>query len=51
MKGMKTIAVREMKAHWSEVEAQVRDGELFEFVNHGRPTVRIAPATQRQVLK
>lgn len=48
---MKTITVREMKAHWSEVEAQVRDGELFEVVNRGRPTARIVPATQRQVLK
>lgn len=48
---MKTISVREMKANWSEVEAQVRDGELFEVVNRGRPTVRIGPATQRKVLK
>lgn len=48
---MKTITVREMKAHWAEVEAQVRDGEFFEVVNRGRPTVRIGPATPRKVLK
>jgi prevent-host-death family protein len=48
---MRTITVREMKAHWSEVEAQVRDGEVFEVVNRGKPTVRIIPAAPRRVLK
>lgn len=48
---MKTITVREMKAHWSEVEAQVRDGETFEVLNRGKPTVRILPAMPRSVLK
>ena len=47
---MKTISVREMKAHWSEIEAQVSQGETFEVVNRGRPTVRIIPANPRQVL-
>jgi prevent-host-death family protein len=47
---MKTITVREMKAHWSEVEAQVRNGETFEVVNRGRPTVRIVSAAPRRVL-
>jgi prevent-host-death family protein len=47
---MKTISVREMKAHWSEVEAQVRDGETFEVVNRGKPTVLIVPVTPRRVL-
>jgi len=47
---MKTITVREMKAHWSEVEAQVRDGETFEVINRGRPTVRIVPAAPRRIL-
>ena len=28
-----TITVREKKAHWSEVEAQVRDGETFEAMH------------------
>ena len=48
---MKTISVRDMKAHWSEVEAQVRDGETFEVVNRGKPTVRILPAKPRDILK
>jgi prevent-host-death family protein len=47
---MKTISVREMKAHWSEIEAQVSHGETFEVVNRGRPTVRIIPAKPRQIL-
>jgi len=48
---MKTISVREMKAHWAEVEAQVNDGETFEVENRGKPTVRILPATPRRILK
>jgi prevent-host-death family protein len=47
---MKTITVREMKAHWSEVEAQVREGETFEVINRGLPTVRIIPASPRRIL-
>ncbi len=47
---MKTISVREMKARWSEVESQVRDGETFEVINRGRPTVRIVPAAPRRIL-
>jgi len=47
---MKTITVREMKARWAEVEAQVRNGETFEVINRGRPTVRIAPAAPRRIL-
>ncbi|MCF6313768.1 MAG: hypothetical protein L3J39_15090 [Verrucomicrobiales bacterium] len=48
---MKTITVREMKAQWAEVEAQVREGEIFEVINRGKPTVRILPATPRPILK
>jgi prevent-host-death family protein len=48
---MKTISVREMKAQWAEVEAQVRAGETFEVLNRGKPTVRIVPAKSRSVLK
>ena len=48
--GMKTITVREMKARWAEVEAQVRNGETFEVINRGRPTVRIVPAVPRRIL-
>jgi len=47
---MKIITVREMKAHWSEVEAQVRAGETFEVLNRGRPSVRIVQAAPRRIL-
>lgn len=48
---MKTISVREMKAHWAAVERQVRDGDTFEVLNRGRPSVRIVPASPRKVLE
>ena len=48
---MKTISVREMKALWATVEARVRDGEVFEVVNRGRPTVRLVPAAPRKILR
>jgi prevent-host-death family protein len=48
---MKTISVREMKAHWAEVERQVHDGETFEVLNRGTPTVHIVSARSRKVLK
>jgi prevent-host-death family protein len=48
---MKTITVREMKAHWSEVEKQVANGEIIEVLNHGKPRVRLVPAGgHRQVV-
>lgn len=46
---MKTINVRDMKAHWSEVEKQVQNGESYEVINRGRPTVRIVAAEPRPV--
>lgn len=48
---MKTITVREMKARWAEVEAQVREGETFEVLNRGRPAARIVPAIPRKILR
>jgi antitoxin (DNA-binding transcriptional repressor) of toxin-antitoxin stability system len=48
---MKTISVREMKAQWATVEAQVRDGETFEVLNRGRPAALIVPPTPRRILK
>ncbi len=48
---MKTITVREMKAHWSEVEAQVLVGATFEVTDRGRPTARIIPAEPRPILQ
>ena len=47
---MKTISVREMKAHWAEVETQVRNGETFEVLNRGRASVMIIPARPHEVL-
>ena len=48
---MKTISVREMKAHWAEVESLVQDGEIIEVQNRGRPTVQIVPARPRRLVK
>ena len=48
---MKTISVRDMKAHWAEVERQVRDGETFEVLNRGRPAALIVPPRPRRVVK
>ncbi len=48
---MKFISVREMKANWAEIERQVKQGETFEVLSRGKPSVRIIPATPREVLK
>lgn len=48
---MKTISVRDMKAHWAQVEQQVQLGETFEVLNRGKPAVRIVPALPRRVVK
>lgn len=45
----KTISVSDLKAHWSEVERQVVDGEVFEVLNRGRPAARIVPPAPRPV--
>ncbi len=47
---MKTISVRDLKAHWSEVEQQVRNGETFEVLNRGRPAAMIVPPRPRPVV-
>lgn len=47
---VKTISVREMKANWAEIEAQVKAGEEFEVLNRGRPSVWIVAAKPRRVL-
>lgn len=47
---MKVVSVREMKANWSEIERQVANGETFEVLNRGKPSVRIIPATPRKVV-
>ena len=48
---MKTISVRDLKAHWAEVERQVRRGETFEVLNRGKPAAMIVPPRPRPVLK
>lgn len=48
---MKTITVKEMKAHWAEIEAQVKAGETFEVLNRGKVAAHIVPPRPRPVLK
>ena len=48
---MKTITVKEMKAHWAQIESQVKEGETFEVLNRGKVAAHIVPAKPRQVLK
>ena len=48
---MKSISVREMKAHWAQIESQVKAGETFEVLNRGKVAAHIVPAKPRQVLK
>jgi antitoxin (DNA-binding transcriptional repressor) of toxin-antitoxin stability system len=48
---MKDVSVREMKANWAEIDRQVAQGETFEVINRGKPSVRIIPAVPRAVLK
>jgi len=47
---MKTVSVRELKAHWVDVEEQLGQGEMFVVLNRGRPAAHIVPATPREVL-
>ncbi|TVR61190.1 MAG: type II toxin-antitoxin system Phd/YefM family antitoxin [Spirochaetaceae bacterium] len=46
---MKTISVSDLKAHWSRVEAQLRNGETFEVLNRGKPAALIVPPWPRRV--
>ena len=48
---MKTISIRELKAHWSDIECQLQHGESFEVLNRGRPAAMIVPPRPRRVLK
>ena len=47
---MKTVSVREMKAKWSEIEKQIANGETFEVLNRGKPTVRLSSAAPQKVV-
>ena len=48
---MKSITVKDMKAHWAQIESQVKAGETFEVLNRGKVAAHIVPAKPRQVLK
>jgi antitoxin (DNA-binding transcriptional repressor) of toxin-antitoxin stability system len=48
---MKTITVKDLKANWSQIEAQVKAGETFEVLNRGKVAAHVVPATPREVLK
>jgi antitoxin (DNA-binding transcriptional repressor) of toxin-antitoxin stability system len=48
---MKTITVKELKAHWALIEAQVREGQTFEVLNRGKVAAHVVPATPRKVLR
>jgi antitoxin (DNA-binding transcriptional repressor) of toxin-antitoxin stability system len=48
---MKTITVKDLKAHWAQIEAQVKAGETFEVLNRGKVAARVVPARPREVLQ
>jgi antitoxin (DNA-binding transcriptional repressor) of toxin-antitoxin stability system len=47
---MKTITVKDLKAHWAQIEAQVKAGETFEVLNRGKVAAHVVPAKPRLVL-
>ncbi len=47
---MISISVREMKAHWSDIEKKLEHGETFQVLNRGKPTAKILPAGPRKIL-
>ena len=47
---MKTVSIRELKAHWSDIEGQVKEGASFLVLNRGKPAARIVPAAPQEVL-
>ncbi len=47
---MRVISVRELKAHWAQVEERLRNGESVEVLNRGRPAALIVPPRPRPVL-
>lgn len=48
---MKTITVKDLKAHWAQIEAQVKAGESFQVLNRGKVAACVVPAAPRQVLQ
>lgn len=47
---MITISVRELKAHWSDIEKKLEHGETFQVLNRGKPTAKILPAEPKKIL-
>lgn len=47
---MKTVSVREMRANWAEIERQIAQGETFEVLNRGKPSVRLVAAHPGKIL-
>lgn len=47
---MISISVRELKAHWSEIEKKLEHGESFQVLNRGKPTAKILPADPKKIL-
>lgn len=48
---MKTVTVKDLKAHWAQIEEQVKAGESFEVLNRGKVAAHVVPATPRHVLR
>lgn len=48
---MKRITVKELKANWAAIEAQVKAGETFEVLNRGKVAAHVVPPTPRPVLR
>jgi len=48
---MRAISVREMKAHWSEIEKKLKLGESFEILNRGKPAAKIIPLKPPKILR
>jgi prevent-host-death family protein len=48
---MQTITVRDLKAHWADIERRTREGESFLVLNRGRPSAKVVPAGPREVLR
>jgi antitoxin (DNA-binding transcriptional repressor) of toxin-antitoxin stability system len=46
---MKSISVREMKAHWSAIEASIMNGNTIEVTNRGKTTARLEPPRPKKV--
>jgi len=44
-----TISIRDLKAHWATIEAEVLKGKTIEVTNRGKPSVRLVPPLPKKV--